>query len=229
MYYHHYGYGPHVNQYANYPYRDHPYMPQHQQAYDYYNPFYPADPGETLERQQSFRGQATWTEGGPVTECGIPWSNNNYMTAAVGADSPYQCGQTLRIRNLSSPDHKEITVKVVDEVANYPSNWINLHRRAFIALGASPQVGVIHVEISPLSETGQGEWGAYLSEVIQTAFPGYEITGYHPTGKTELTATETQETFAFMLQSPQETINIEGIVHYHPSTGRIISVELKEV
>src|SRR5699024_1833617 len=77
MYYHHYGYGPHVNQYTNYPYRDHPYMPQHQQAYDYYNPFYPADPGGTLERQQSFRGQPTWTEGGQVTECGIPWSNNN--------------------------------------------------------------------------------------------------------------------------------------------------------
>src|SRR5690625_7926380 len=94
MYYHHYGYGPHANQYANYPYRGLPYMPQQQTTYDYYHPFYSTYPTEDRERQHSVRGQATWTEGGPVTECGIPWSTNHYMTAAVGADAPYQCGQT---------------------------------------------------------------------------------------------------------------------------------------
>jgi len=229
MYYHHYGYGPHANQYANYPYRGLPYMPQQQTTYDYYHPFYSTYPTEDRERQHSVRGQATWTEGGPVTECGIPWSTNHYMTAAVGADAPYQCGQTLRIRNLSSPDHKEITVKVVDEVANYPSNWINLHRRAFIALGASPQVGVIHVEITPASEPEKNKWGDYLSNVIQTAFPGYNITGYHATGKTEVAATEMGEAFTFTLQSPQETRHIEGIVHYNPNTDRVLSVQLKEV
>jgi len=224
MYYHHYGYGPHVNQHATYPYRGHPYVLQHD-----YNSFYPADPGETMERQQSFRGQATWTEGGPVTECGIPWSNNNYMTAAVGADSPYQCGQTLRIKNLSSPDHKEITVKVVDEVANYPSNWINLHRLAFIALGSSPQVGVINVEVTPASGPEKNKWSDYLSNVIQTAFPGYNITEYHATGKTEISATEMEEAFTFTLQSSQETREIEGMVHYNPNTDRVFSVQLKEV
>lgn len=229
MYFNPYGYGPHINQYANYPYREFPYMSQQQPAYNHYDLHYSQYSEDGMERQHAVRGQATWTQGGPVTECGIPWSNNHYMTAAVGAGSPYKCGQILRVKNLSSPDHKEITVKVVDQVPGYPPNKINLHRRAFESLGANPQVGVIQVEIRPLSEAGQGEWGAYLAEVIQTAFPGYNVTGYQSTGKTEMSATETEEVFTFTLQSSQETRRIRAAVHYIPNANRVTSINIKEI
>lgn len=226
MYYHHY-YVPHAH--PNHPYR-YPYAPP-QQSYGYFNPFYAALPEEAMMRQHAISGQATWTEGGPVTECGISWSANNYMTAAVGSDTPYQCGQTLIIKNLSSADHKEISVKVVDQVAGYPANKVNLHRRAFEALGANPQLGVINVEINPGAEpeTEQEQWAEYLSEVIEVAFQGYNIIGYHNTGKTKVSAEERVESFEFTLQSSQETRQIGGVVHYNPNSGRVLSMELKEV
>lgn len=223
-------YGPYVN-HGNYPYRSNPYMTRQQPIFDYSNPFYPAHLQDNMVREQSVRGEATWTEGGSNTACGIPWSTNNYMTVAVGTHSPYECGQTLRIKNLSSSDHKEISVKVVDKVPGFPANKVNLHRRAFIALGADPEMGIMQVEIIPSSEmeSEQDGWSEFLSKVIQTVFPGYQIINYRRTGKTEVSAKETKETFAFTLQSHQETKHIEGTVHYRPDTGKLIAVQIKEV
>ncbi len=231
MYYYYYGYEPYANQYAGYPYRGYPAVPQ-QPVYNAYQPFYPTVPaaGEAMDRQQAVRGQATWTEGGPVTECGMPWSTNNFMTVAVGPGAPYQCGETIRVKNMSSPDHKEISVRVVDEVEGYPANRINLHRKAFEALGANLSEGIINVEIKPLGEGGQqqSKWGDYLSKVVEAAFPDYRITARHAAGKTEVSPTETKESFTFTIQSAQETRHINGTVHYNPDTNRVISVELKE-
>lgn len=215
------------NQHGYVPYQGYPYSPQQQEAYDHYNRSYPAYPD--MARQQSVRGRATWTEGGQITKCGIPWSNNNYMTVAVGANSPYQCGQILSVRNLSSPDHKEVSVKVVDQVAGYPPNEINLHRKAFEALGSSPEVGIINVEIMPAEEEAPDKWGAYLLKVIQTAFPSYNVSSYNALGKSQVSAAEIQETYDFTLQSYQERITIRGTVIYNANTDRVHSIQLQEI
>src|SRR5690625_2643735 len=118
---------PYGNQYMNNPYQLQPHfhMPLYndQQTYSY-----------VTDRQQAIRGQATWTNGGPVTKCGIPWSTNEYMTVAVGENTPYECGEMLKVENLSIAGEREVIVTVVDRVAGYPANRINLHRRAFEAL-----------------------------------------------------------------------------------------------
>ncbi|WP_078550049.1 DUF3889 domain-containing protein [Litchfieldia alkalitelluris] len=201
------------------------YYPYYQYSYDSYYRGYPYY--ET--RQQPVRGQATWTEGGQVTQCGIPWSHNEFMTAAVGAETPYQCGQTLRVRNLSSPVPKDILVEVVDKVPDFPANKINLHRKAFLALGANPSVGVINVEITPSPEVKQEEWGRYLLAVAQSAYPGYNVTNYTYVGRKELAPTQIQQTYNFVLKSPQEEIRVQGNVIYNPNTNRVISFDLKEV
>lgn len=103
------------------------------------------------------------------------------MTAAVGPNSPYQCGQTLKIRNPATG--REILVTIVDETAGYAQNQITLHRRAFETLGANPQQGVLNVEISPIPELEQQKWGKYLLEIIQTAYPSYQVTEYNFTDK----------------------------------------------
>ncbi|WLR47511.1 hypothetical protein LC065_18715 [Halobacillus litoralis] len=64
-----------------------------------------------------------------MTKCGIPWSNNRYMTAAVGQNSPYQCGQTIKVKNMAN--QRVVLVTVVDQVPNYPDNKINLHKKSF--------------------------------------------------------------------------------------------------
>ena len=198
------------------------------QPYYYYNRSYPFYSYDTM-RQQPVRGQATWTEGGPVTLCGIPWSDNEYMTAAVGKNSPYQCGQTIKIRNLSTPGSREVLVTVVDQVAGYPANKISLHRRAFAALGVNSDVGVIDIEIIPSPELEQEKWGKYLLGVTQTAYPGYNVTEYQTISKTEVSPEQTKETYEFILQSPQERIKVRGSVIYNPQTDRIISFDLQEV
>lgn len=68
------------------------------------------------KRGETIQGQATWTEGGQVTKCGIPWSENEYMTVAVGEDAPYKCGQTIKLTNFSQAVPREVLVTVVDEV-----------------------------------------------------------------------------------------------------------------
>jgi len=215
------------DQYGNpYVYSPYPiaYVPQPYNPYQrgYYPNFY--------YRQQSVQGQASWTEGGAETACNTPWSTNNYMTAAVGEDTPYKCGQKLKVKNLSSTDQKEITVTVVDQVPNYPSNKINLHRRAFQALGANVDAGIISVQITPVSpEQESSEWGKYLMNVTQTAYPNYQISDYKSVSKTEVSSNQTKEVYEFTLQSPQETLKVQGSVTYNPQTGRVASFDLKEV
>jgi rare lipoprotein A len=182
-----------------------------------------------MSRQQPIRGQATWTNGGQVTKCGIPWSDNQYMTAAVGADTPYKCGQTLKVRNLSTPGAREILVTVVDQVPNYPANRISLHRRAFQALGAPLNIGVINVEILPSPELEQEKWGKYLLEITQSAYPGYNVIDYKSIGKTKLSAEQIKETYEFILQSTQGKITVRGNVTYNPKTDRIINFNISEV
>lgn len=193
----------------------------------YYNSrFYPTYP-YYADRQQSIQGQATWTEGGEITQCGIPWSQNQYMTAAVGVNTPYQCGQTIKI--LYPPTQRALLVTVVDRVPGYPLNKINLHRKAFETLGANPDMGIINVEITPSPELEQEKWGKYLLEVTQTAYPSYNVTDYSFVGKTEVSPTQTKETYEFILESPQERIKVQGTVIYNPITDRIISFDVKEV
>ncbi len=194
--------------------------------YDYRNvPMYPY----FQYRQQPVRGQATWTDGGPITKCGIPWSDNEFMTASIGTNAPYRCGQTLKIRNLSSPNPKEILVKIVDQVQGYPANRINLHRRAFLALGSSPSVGVINVEIIPSPHLEQKEWGKYLLSITQAAYPRYHVTDYQFIRKSQVSPTQTKQIYEFILQSPQETLKVQANVIYDTQTNRVISFDLNEV
>lgn len=180
-------------------------------------------------RQQPTKGQATWTDGGQVTQCGIPWSTNEYMTAAVGTNTPYQCGQILKIRNLDSPTQREILVKVVDQVPNYPATKINLHRRAFTALGADPSVGVININIVSSPEVEEEEWGKYLLEVTQAAYPGYRVTDYRFIESTNMSPTQTKRTYEFNLHNAQGMLKVRGNVIYNPTTKRVISFDIFEV
>ncbi|WP_338447848.1 DUF3889 domain-containing protein [Niallia oryzisoli] len=213
---------PNMHAAAYYPWPVYPYAPYE------YSRSYPLTPDPAF-RQQHVRGQASWTDGGPVTKCNIPWSDNEYMTASVGTDSPYTCGQTLKIRNLAASSHKEILVKVVDQVKGYPANKINLHRKAFQALGANPNVGVIPVEITPSPEVAEEEWGKYLIIVTQAAYPGYRVTDYKYIGKSTESPTRTKQSYEFVLQSQQETMRVQGNVWYNPKTNRVISFDLNEV
>ncbi|MFD1040663.1 DUF3889 domain-containing protein [Virgibacillus byunsanensis] len=209
-----------MNWYVNSPYHVNPY-------YGYYGRYSP-NPYYINNRQQPTRGQATWTEGGQVTQCGIPWSTNRYMTAAVGEDSPYQCGDILKIRNQSIPG-REVIVTVVDQVSGYPANKINLHRRAFEALGANLSQGVINIDIIPSPELEEQKWGKYLLEVVQIAYPGYSVTDYNKTGETQMNAAQKRETYEYMLQSPAENIKVQGSVIYNTDTDRIVSFDIQEV
>ncbi len=213
--YFNYSYNTNGFQYVNHPY-------YRQQPHTYKYPNYKYD-----NRQQSIRGQATWTEGGQVTQCGIPWSENRYMTVAVGQNSPYQCGQTIKVRNQKTG--RELLVTVVDEVAGYPQNRINLHRRAFEALGANTAQGVIDVEIIADPELEQQKWGKYLLELAQLAYSGYNVSEYNFIRKTQVSPTQTRETYEYILQSPQERITVRGNVVYNPNTDRIVSFDISEV
>lgn len=117
----------------------------------YLVPFLPCETAPLIRRQKKVKGTAIWTKGGKVTKCNIPWTYNNSMTVAVGDNSPYKCGQALKIKNLSIPEPKEILVVVVDEVKGFPPNKLNLHEKAFEALGSSTGVGSIKIEITPIS------------------------------------------------------------------------------
>ncbi|WP_246202535.1 DUF3889 domain-containing protein [Virgibacillus doumboii] len=192
-----------------------------------YNRYYLTNPYFNHLYRQPIQGQATWTEGGQVTKCGIPWSENQYMTAAVGENSPYQCGQTIKVRNRNTG--RELLVTVVDEVPGYPQNKINLHKRVFEALGANPQQGVIDVEILPSPELEQQQWGKYLLELTQLAYPNYNVTEYNFIQKTQVSPSQTKESYEFILQSPQERITVMGNVIYNPSTDRVISFDISEV
>ncbi|MBP1950827.1 DUF3889 domain-containing protein [Virgibacillus litoralis] len=208
-------YNRNVYQYVNNPYYMQQHGPYNRNYYDHYN------------CQQPIRGQATWTEGGQETKCGIPWSQNRYMTVAVGQNSPYRCRQTIKVRNPQTG--RELLVTVVDEVSGYPQNKINLHRRAFEALGANTAQGVIEVEIIANPELEQQKWGKYLLELTQLAYPDYNIREYNFIRETQVSPTQTQETYEYTLQSQQETIKVRGNVVYNPNTDRIVSFDISEV
>ncbi|ALX47896.1 hypothetical protein AOX59_04330 [Lentibacillus amyloliquefaciens] len=193
------------------------YRPYESQQYNFYDPDF---------RQQQVSGQATWTEGGRITQCGIPWSDNLYMTAAVGENSSYQCGETLQI--IYPVTGRSVLIEVVDKVPNYPQNRLNLHRRVFEALGANPQQGVIDIQIHPISNLNQQQWGRYLLRIVQSAYSGYSVAGQTFIGKTEESPTRTEETYEYQLQSGQETITVRARAIYNPRNNRIISIDISE-
>lgn len=209
---------PYYNQYqpVNQFYREAPVHPYPQQ-FRYW------------DRQPVLSGQATWTDGGRVTQCGIPWSYSEYMTAAVGVNSHYQCGQTLKVRNLSTQNQREVIVTIVDKVPGFPADKINLHRKAFEALGADPTVGVINIEFEPSPELAEEKWGKYLLEVTQIAYPNYNVSDYNFVERTNPAPNQTREVYRYTLQSPQERIIIRGTVIYNSNTNRIVSFDIKEI
>ncbi|WP_067841706.1 DUF3889 domain-containing protein [Amphibacillus sediminis] len=206
------------NQYVNfYPYQ----LP----SFDGYLPYQ----STTWQRQNMIRGQATWTDGGERTQCGIPWSHNQYMTVAVSTTAPYQCGQTLKVRNLDDPSDREVIVTIVDRVQGYPNNKINLHRRAFQALGANLAQGVINIEFEPTPQLEEERWGKYLLELAQVAYPSYQVSDYQFVSRTQPSANQVKEEYDYVLQSMQETVRVRGTVIYNPTTERVIAFDIKEI
>jgi hypothetical protein len=216
-------YQQHCMPYFHYPYYGFSQMPNYSynrvyQPYDFY-----------WGRQQPISGQATWTNGGATTQCGIPWSENRYMTVAVSETSPFRCGQTLKVRHMTSLGPRDVIVTVVDQVEGYSPNKLNLHRRAFEALGARLEQGVINIEIMPSPQLEEEKWGKYLLEVTQTAYPGANITDYKSIAKKDIAPNQTKETYEFIVETQQETITVQGNVIYNPQTDRVISFDIKEV
>ena len=209
---------PYNSGYSYYPYPVYPYYPIENHNYSNVS---------NGERQQVIQGQATWTSGGPVTKCGLPWSTNQFMSVAVGENTTSQCGDSLKVRN--PVNGREIIVTVVDQVRGYPQNRINLHRRAFEALGANLNQGVINVEITPSPELEGEKWGKYLLEIVQVGHPGFDVTDYNSVGKTEISPTRTKETFDFILHQQKEELKIRGSVVYNPQTDRVISFDFTEI
>lgn len=222
MYYHN-NYPRYASQSGYFPQQFNQSSYYHNGYYNQVNPYYYS----VDFRQQTIQGQATWTDGGPVTQCGIPWSQNEFMTAAVGINTPYQCGQAIKVKYPAT--QRDLIVTVVDKVADYPQNRINLHRRAFEALGANTAEGVINIEITPSPELEEERWGRYLLEVTQAAYPAYRVTDYKFVEKTEVSPTKTREIYEFILQAAQETITVQGTVLYNPQTDRVISFDIKEL
>ncbi|WP_255488117.1 DUF3889 domain-containing protein [Ornithinibacillus hominis] len=208
----------HMYQYTQYPYLYYPKSTARANEFNYF---------ETYNRQQVIHGQATWTTGGQVTKCGIPWSTNNYMTVAVGENSPYHCGEALKVRNPANG--REVIATIVDEVRGFPNNRINLHRRAFETLGVNLDQGNLNVEIIPSPDLEEERWGKYLLELVQTAYRGFDVSDYRAVSKTEISANRIKETFDYELHRAQEELKIRGNVVYNPETDRVISLNLAEV
>ncbi|WP_089740607.1 DUF3889 domain-containing protein [Gracilibacillus ureilyticus] len=196
----------------------------------YYNPYYQHDTLDNhwhLFRQNYITGQATWTNGGNVTQCGTQWSYNQFMTAAVSTNSPYVCGQSIKVRNPQNG--REVIVTIVDKVPGSPVNTINLHQRAFETLGANTSIGVIPIEFQPSPELEQEKWGKFLLELTQTAFPQYNVTEYKFAGRTQFAEDQIEEIYEYTLQSAQDRVNIRGSVIYNPATDRVISFGIAEI
>ncbi len=205
----------------------------HNQMYPYSTVPYgyvPQHNSSNYRQQVPIQGQATWTYGGQVTQCGIPWSENQYMTVAVGYNTPYRCGQLLKVTHMTAQGPKEVIVTIVDRVRGYPPNRINLHRRAFEALGARPEQGVINVSITPSPELEEEKWGKYLLEVTQVAYPNDKVVEYEQVSKQQLSGNQVREIYKFVIQSPQDgERTIQGTVIYDSQTDRVISFDIKEM
>ncbi|ENH97254.1 hypothetical protein J416_06455 [Gracilibacillus halophilus YIM-C55.5] len=180
-----------------------------------------------MYRQNYMQGKATWTDGGSVTQCGIPWSYAQYMTVAVSTNSPYQCGQTIKVRNPQTS--REVIVTVVDTVPNSPATTLNLHRRVFQMLGADLSQGIIAIQFQPNPQLEELQWGKYLLEVVQRAYPNYQVTDYNFVNRTQQNQNQTKEIYEYVLQSPQEQIKVRGTVVYNPATNRVVSLDIREV
>ncbi|UOQ87153.1 DUF3889 domain-containing protein [Gracilibacillus salinarum] len=191
--------------------------------YPYYNYGYT---NSYMMRPQTLNGTATWTNGGNVTKCGIPWSYNQYMTVAVSSNSSFQCGQTLKVTNPQNG--REAIVTVVDTVPNVPANQLNLHQRAFQIL-ANPSVGVLPVQFQASPEVEQEKWGKYLLEVTQTAYPNYNVTDYGFVERTPVTNDQVKEVYDFYLTNGQEQLTVRGTVVYNPMTNRVVSFGITEL
>ncbi|GIO25930.1 RlpA-like double-psi beta-barrel domain-containing protein [Ornithinibacillus bavariensis] len=207
------------------------YYQQPNYYYGYYPyPVYPVpayrvpEPIPTDEIQR-ISGEATWTMGGESTQCGFSWSTNNYMTVAVGNNSPYTCGQRIRVRNPENG--KAINATVVDTVHGFPNNRINLHRRAFEALGANPNQGILHIEIEPVRDEEEGRKGEYLQEIVQTAFSQANVRGYDFLGKTEDTSSFVTENYNFFVQTNEGDYSVRGTVSFHPESDQIAALKLE--
>lgn len=198
-----------MSPYYGYPYQD----PSFQQQ------FY---------ERQPMRGIATWTNGGNVTKCGMPWSTNNFMTVAVSPNSPYSCGEKLRIRNLSTPSQRTITVTVVDEIASYGPHQISLHRRAFEALGAHPSIGILHVEIEPNNSVEYEKWGKLLLSVVKASYPSADVTDYEFVDATDLQDGRRQELFDFIVEQDNTRKRVRAMIIFHPATDQISTIHLQE-
>lgn len=189
----------------------------------YYN--YQQYPGEF--RQNLVNGQATWTNGGSVTQCNIPWSSNQYMTVAVSSNSPYGCGQKLKVINPTTSN--EITVTIVDTVPNAPATSLNLHRSAFAALGVDPAVGILPIQFQAVEEHDSRDWDDYLLNIIQVAYPNYNVVNYYLEEKTEVNTNQVEAVYHFTLQNSQGQLNVRGTVIYNPSTNRVISFNVEQM
>ncbi len=179
--------------------------------------------------RDSVYGQATWTNGGPITQCGIPWSHNAYMTAAVGTNSPYQCGQTLKVHHTSLFTPKDILVTVVDKVPGYPANKINLSRAAFQALGAKLSDGVADVQITTDPKIEEWEWGKYLLAAVQATFPNSTIFDYDYKGRTQASPDQIRQTYQFSLRSNGQQFNVLASALYNKNNNQLYKIEIRRI
>ncbi|WP_062046603.1 hypothetical protein [Bacillus sp. JCM 19034] len=83
------GYYPHIKPHGHHQ----PFGYQHNRQQHSYNGV-----NSSYWREQLISGDATWTNGGAVTKCGLPWTMNQSMTVAVSEQSRFRCGEKLRIR-----------------------------------------------------------------------------------------------------------------------------------
>ncbi|WP_440894726.1 DUF3889 domain-containing protein [Amphibacillus sp. Q70] len=194
-----------------------------------YGPYnYPINAGYAYDgRQNMVSGQATWTDGGQTTQCNIPWSHNQYMTVAVSNQSSYQCGQLIKVVNPQNG--REVLVTVVDVVPNAPINRLNLHRRAFEALGANLGMGILSIQFEVSPDLEQERWGKYLLEVTQVAYPNFQVTDYELAEKTQPAPNQIKEVYDFILQNHTEQIKVQGTVIYNPELDRLISFNIQEL
>lgn len=207
----------------------HPYFYWHPHFYSYpgYITSYQND-NQGIINQTSVKGKATWTEGGKTTKCGTPWSVNNYMTTAVAVNSPYKCGQTLKVTNLSVATPEEITVTVVDTVEDFPLNYLNLHKRAFEALGSPASVGVINIEVTPVRSKEYEKWSRLLISLLKNAYPKYRVIDFEFIGSENISENQTRDTFDYILQSNQMKKRVRIHITFNPKTDQIIAINFEE-
>ncbi|EST09155.1 RlpA-like double-psi beta-barrel domain protein [Kalmanozyma brasiliensis GHG001] len=76
-------------------------------------------------------GKATYYAGHQLDNPACPGAttpNDSSMIAAISDDSPFACGDQLRIKD---PNGKEATVHVVDKCAGCTSNWLDVTKGVF--------------------------------------------------------------------------------------------------